>query len=369
MAEKKRTLPSAIISKLHRWIKDELATLEQRDPKQLMPYLNPKSIENDELRSVTAEASELLDQVEVDFVFRDEEGFLGFFKSYDKTETWPQELLEDLHGLTLLRQEQVLDWLINPKTPSGGADAVRPWTHHLFAVVPGPLARFGSVWNDLRASHLMEEVGLSLLVCSEEVGQANPINSCADVRRFLAPLLLTARKWRYGSGIGDWRKNLVGKLNTLLRPGETKGELVEWATDLMQEEIGKVLLEEPSVGRLELTELSGVRLRRFQTETGTLPFGRLVLVHGLNGTGKSALLEAIELALTGKLFRFEQRAKDQGELPGALYSTALAANGKPPDGLLLFSSTLSEYVADRWRHHREEKRLNWLLACLRNGPQ
>src|SRR5690606_23326762 len=65
-------------------------------------------------------------------------------------------------------------------------------------------------------------------------------------------------------------------------------------------------------------------LRRFQQPTQELPFGKLVILHGLNGTGKSSLLEAIELAMTGRLARIQKVAETQNGREDDLYTRALA---------------------------------------------
>lgn len=265
------------------------------------------------LGSVKLKAAELLDEVNADFVFKDEDGFLGVFRAYTSTneKPWVDTVLEDMRRLTLLRQEQVLTHLVGQDATGGTDLPVRPWTFHLFAVVPD--GGFGPLWDDLRTSRLTEEVGLSILVVSQELSQADDLWEQPEIVRFLAPLMLTARTWVHTDWISEWRNQLLRDLSDVLRGHQADDPLASWTANALRQRIADLTAPPQSVEQVSLHSLESLNLRRFRTLPVKLPFGRLVVVYGTNGTGKSSLLEAIELGLTGKLRRFEEVAETQHE--------------------------------------------------------
>lgn len=266
------------------------------------------------------------------FLFVDRRGFLGVFKAYPGP-AWADDLLADLHALAVLRQEQVLSSLLAP-SESSQVLSLRPWTLHLFAFVPEPDGDgpprgdklWRQMWQHIQSSRLGEEVGLGVLPCGP--GAAARADSAGLVDRFLAPLLLKVRRAGCGGGVLDaWRANLRKRLReALAAPDDRRGP---WAREQLARVVEDAMEAGPSPSRLRLRALQDVRIRRFAEPTPALPFGRVVVVHGLNGSGKTTLMEAVELALTGRLERLEEVARREGLRAGEVYRRALGLGDEP----------------------------------------
>lgn len=312
-----------------------------------------------------------LGTLEADFAFVDEcSGFIGLFKAYN-TMSWGEGLLADLHLAAIVHQEQVLECLAKDEDPRDSHWPERPWTVYLFALVPSEDdpdkdgRQLQDVWQDIRKGRLIEEVGLSLLFCSEHTLEDVKTEARSpEVRRFLAPLLIHVRDW--GSQNEDklegWRQKLLEELAVVGGGTAYSPDVSKWVKEKITERVKPLLRMGSASARIRLRSLKNIGLRRVAgSESLPLPFEDLTLLYGHNGSGKSTLLEAVELALTGRLERFERFAamkpNDVGDLE-SLYSKALESKAvkSQVSGDCTFRGELEVVGQDLQTHTEESSR-------------
>lgn len=342
------SIASGCATVLFDWLSDQIEDLESQSSRSdgnRGPRLIPEEAAPGRGGRLKIKPSYSLGVLEVDFAFVDEcNGFVGLFKAYN-TPSWGEALLADLHLAAIVRQEQLLKSLAKDESPRHSHRPERAWTVYLFALVPsegGPdeaEEQLREVWQDIREGRLIEEIGLSLLRCCDDVLndlKAGPRS--LEVQRFLAPLLLRVREWEAHSEnrLDDWRRMLLEKLGTVGGELGYSTRVSEWVRGRIVARVEPLLRLGTVNARLTLGSLKNVRLRRFAHKKCTsLDFKELTLVYGHNGSGKSTLLEAVELALTGRLDRFERFAdmnyNGKAGLPD-LYLRVLGSEQETPKG-------------------------------------
>jgi ABC-type cobalamin/Fe3+-siderophores transport system ATPase subunit len=245
-----------------------------------------------------------------------EDGFWGVFRTYAPDDL--NDLATDLRALADYCETQRLD-------------RKRPPSVVLFAIIvpgnnpsgPTPEADpFAAQIRSLqRNERLLQSVSISRLCWTEETPDelahwaSRAEKVCVEVERFLAPLLMTVRDTRAKNPDGQfrqtWHDELTNAVDTEMKrlQGCGKGErsqLEEKVHLLLRTELLKLVSHLPSytavTEAIRLHELKVKGYRRYLSEA-TLPFGRLTVLYGPNGTGKSSLIEAVSLALTGKVRR------------------------------------------------------------------
>lgn len=324
-----------LLRQLYRYISVQLSALARKTGDSELPLLCPAPPPDpgEAIFGLKLRSRELADCLEFDFAFADPNGFVGYFKAYDD-EDWGPLLIQDLHRVALLRQEQVLAGLLTSPVEQPMDKALRPCTHHLFALVPKGESALSAVWEGIRAGRLTEEVGLSLLVCDKQevAGWQADTTPPMDVRRFIAPLLLQVRRCLHDNTMGDSYHQLIPRLTAEVQVGASAavGDVDPdrlWAKRWLTTRLQKVTTMSEKGERLRLLSLEDIQLRRFRASTPVLPFDRIVVVEGLNGSGKSTLLEAVELALTGRLQRLDAAAEHEKVHHSAVYSNVLGQKG------------------------------------------
>lgn len=265
--------------------------------------------------------------VDADFVARDElTGLLGVFKQYNG-ETWLSTLARDVIDLSMLVQDQIV---LGNQIREGAPQ--RAWTVYLFAILPtrgSETLHRDWLYRGVDAS----PIGISCIESAAVPKSAEPTsNRSQDVmlRRFLAPLLLRLR--RAVSTADSLPNDVMARMSPCLTPTDKKADM-HWANSAIEARLRDHMatgLDHAPEHPMQLGSLSGLRIRRFTRPQPDLKFGRLTLVAGPNGSGKTSLLEAIELALTGRLRRLEDLV---GLLPKTqLMTDSLVSSVKPLGG-------------------------------------
>jgi energy-coupling factor transporter ATP-binding protein EcfA2 len=259
----------------------------------------------------------------------DRNGFLGIFQQYTVSNL--DDLKSDLRVLADIVEGERLNGYLPPSII-------------LFAVIltdntlgSNAETRFVQSIGHMQAQErVLELVGLNRLLWDEtdtprallrwnkaDKSRLHPPDT--EVERFFAPLLVRVRSFQRSSTdellssqpIRVWQASVHERIRELLAPVDSMATgsrdaveravqakiLSELQTPLAQIGQSVTIPEQP----LTLHQIERLdNFRRFKHLDKTIPFGKdLTILYGPNGSGKSSLLEAISLALAGRVERHD----------------------------------------------------------------
>ena len=247
-------------------------------------------------------------------VHSDAEGFLGVFCGFASSVSESAEEPAHQIGDRAKRVVQELDLMFGGGVTNNEA---RPWLVCLFAVVPGPKEEqaFTRALNGFvfEPYNPLLRIGVSLIT-ADEAGDLQALG------RFLAPLLLTTRKLtqRDPSQLRTaYGQKLLEKLEACLEetPAEDSADPVSYekpapairrriVTEIAQrlaDAVKGLEVKPPRASLTSIKEIEGLQhFRRFDAPRA-LHFKKKNLVFGLNGSGKTSLVQVLELGLTGQV--------------------------------------------------------------------
>ncbi|BCV26002.1 AAA family ATPase [Gelria sp. Kuro-4] len=247
-------------------------------------------------------------------VHSDAEGFLGVFCGFASSVSESAE--EPAHQIGDRAKQVVheLDLMFGGGVTNNEA---RPWLVCLFAVVPGPKEEqaFTRALNGFvfEPYNPLLRIGVSLITADEA-------RDLQALGRFLAPLLLTTRKLtqRDPSQLRTaYGQKLLEKLEACLEetPAEDSADPVSYekpapairrriVTEIAQrlaDAVKGLEVKPPRASLTTIKEIEGLQhFRRFDAPRA-LHFKKKNLVFGLNGSGKTSLVQVLELGLTGQV--------------------------------------------------------------------
>lgn len=278
-------------------------------------------------------------------------GFLGVFQVYEASRKGDlkQAVYDDLYALSLAASDAAA-------VARRGINS--PWSVHLFAIVTAKNAlpkhwdhEFSeAVTQLLEQTNVLSAVGLTRLSGNEsELLGWLPSYASGDwvqpVCDFLAPLLLELRSFgpvAPDAMIQQKTQHLAEDLERMwptppaTPAGEIRKRVQEGMTAAMHKQLQPLLSPPAASGFVpELASLTMKGFRRFVDVT--LQFSPLTVLSGANGSGKTTVFDAVELALTGKLARLERNQSASTDL----YCDTLSHGGAgtPPWGELVLSDS------------------------------
>lgn len=332
------------LAHIRKKIEEELNGLDGSRKLSLLPPDHGYIQLSDKYRKLSVEAAYV--------VYSNEEGLLGVFRGFTASPSQsPKSACREIYD----QAKQVVQELDLMFSAASEDREARPWIVYLFAVVPGleEQQAFTRGLNELifEPYNPLLRIGVSLITADQAKDQEN-------LSRFLAPLLVTTRKLAHSDPSrlrAAHGQKLLEKLQACLAetPAEDSGgpaagenpaaavrrRIVTEIIQRLGDAVERLELKPPTARLMSIREIDNLCYFRRFDEPRALHFKKKNLVFGLNGSGKSSLVEVLELALTGQVKNLQAvKPLDSNKEPAAVTKVVLNDEAGPTVEQRLFES-------------------------------